>query len=57
MDWEFGINRCKLLYREWINNKVLLYNTGNYFQYPVINQNGKKRITINIGSQIGTLHG
>ena len=25
-----------------INNKVLLYNTGNYIQYPVINDNGKE---------------
>ena len=41
MDWEFGISRCKLLYIEWINNKVLLYSTGNYIQYPVINHNGK----------------
>ena len=41
-DWEFGISRCKLSYREWINNKVLLYNTGNYIQYPVINHNGKE---------------
>ena len=24
-DWEFGINRCKALYIEWINNKVLLH--------------------------------
>ena len=30
MDWEFGINRCIVLYIEWINNKVLLYSTGNY---------------------------
>ena len=42
MDWEAGISRCKLLYIEWINNKVLLYRTGNYIQYPVINQNGKE---------------
>ena len=41
MDWEFGINRCKLLYIEWINN-VLLYSTGNYIQYPVINHDGKE---------------
>ena len=41
MDWEFGVSRCKLLYIEWINNKVLLY-TGNYIQYPVINHNGKE---------------
>ena len=42
MDWEFGVSRCKLLYIQWINNKVLLYSTGNYIQYPVINQNGKE---------------
>ena len=42
MDWEFGVSRCKLLYREWINNKILLYSTGNYIQYPVINHNGKE---------------
>ena len=37
IDWEFGISRCKLLYIGWINNKVLLYSTGNYIQYPVVN--------------------
>jgi len=42
MDWEFGISRCKLLYIEWINNKVLLYRTGNYIQYPVISHKGKE---------------
>ena len=39
MNWEFGVSRCKLVYTEWINNKVLLYSTG---QYPVINHNGKE---------------
>ena len=29
-----------LLY--YINDKVLLYSTGNYSQYPVINHNGKE---------------
>ena len=24
MDWEFGINRWKPLYTEWMNNNVLL---------------------------------
>ena len=42
MDWEFGVSRCKLLYIEWINNKVLLYSTGNHIHYPVINHNGKE---------------
>ena len=42
MGWESGISRCKLLHLEWINNKVLLYSTGNYIQYSVINHNGKE---------------
>ena len=28
-DWEFRFSRYKLLYIEWINNKVQLYSTGN----------------------------
>ena len=44
MEWEFGVSRCKLLYIEWINNKVLLYSTGSYIQYPMINHNGKEYI-------------
>ena len=37
MEWELEVSRCKLLYIEWINNEVLLYGTGNYIQYPVVN--------------------
>ena len=44
MNWEFGISRSKLLYGGQINNKVLLYSTGNYIQYPVINRNGKEYV-------------
>ena len=39
LDWEFGTSRCKLLYIERVNNKVLLYSTGNYIQYLMINHN------------------
>ena len=42
MEWEFGISRCKPLYRRWINNRVLLYRIGNNTQYPVINSNRKE---------------
>ena len=42
MVWEAGVSRCKLLYIEWINNKILLYSTENYIQYPMINHNGKE---------------
>ena len=34
------VSRCKLLCIEQVSNKVLLYSTGNYIQYPMIN-NGK----------------
>ena len=30
LNWEFGISRHKLVNIEQINNKVLLYSTGNY---------------------------
>ena len=33
--WEFGISRGKLLYIGWINNKLLLWSTGNNTQYAV----------------------
>ena len=36
-----GVGRCKWLHLEWINNKVLLYSTGNYIQSPEINHNEK----------------
>ena len=42
MNWESGVSRCKLLHLEWINNKALLYSTGNYIQYSEINHNGKE---------------
>ena len=39
MEWDVGITRYKFLYVEQINNKVLLYSTENYMQYPMINHN------------------
>ena len=41
MDWEFVIDRCKLLHLEWISNEVLLCSTGNYIQSPEIVHDGK----------------
>ena len=44
-DLELGASRFKLVYTGYIgriNNKILLYGTGRYIQYPVINQNGKE---------------
>ena len=41
-DQELGIHRHKLSNTGWINNKVLLYCTGRYSQYLVINLNRKE---------------
>ena len=41
IEWEVWVSRCKLLYLEWINNKVLLYSTENDIQYSMKNYNGK----------------
>ena len=30
MEWEVAVSRCKLLYTEVINNKVLLHSTEHY---------------------------
>ena len=42
MAWEFGINGCKFLYLEWIDNKVLLHSTEKYIQPPGINHDRKE---------------
>ena len=39
---EFDMSGCKLVYREWINNKVLLCSVGNCIPCPVINLHGKE---------------
>ena len=46
MDWEFGVNRCKLLHLEWISNEILLCSTGNYRQlrWNMEEDNVRKRI-------------
>ena len=38
LDWLSGISRCKLLHIKWVNNKVLQYSTGNYFQLLLFNR-------------------
>ena len=49
MDWELGVNRCKLLHLEWISNEILLYSTGNYILplgWNMLENNVRKRIYI-----------
>ena len=30
MDWEFGVNKCKLQHWEWIDHELLLCSSGKY---------------------------
>ena len=41
IDWEFGVDGCKLLRLEWISNEVLLYSIGNYIQPIGIEHDGR----------------
>ena len=42
INWEIGIDIYTLLYIKQINNKDLLYSTGNYTQYSVMTYKGKE---------------
>lgn len=42
IEWKVGISRCRLECARWINDKVLMYSTGNYTRYPVTSCNGKE---------------
>ena len=47
MDWEFGDQQKKtIIYRMDKQQGPTLYSTGNYIQYPEINQNGKECIYV-----------
>ena len=40
MDWESGVNRCKLWHLEWISNEILLYSPGNCIWSLMIEDDG-----------------
>ena len=39
-----GMKRIALI--GWINNKVLMYTTGNHIKYPMINHYGKEYVYV-----------
>lgn len=41
---ELGLAEANYIYREWINNKALMYSPGNYIRYPTINYNGREYV-------------
>ena len=43
MDWEFGVNRCRLLPLEWISNEILLSSTGNHVQSLTMEQDNVRK--------------
>ena len=47
IEWVVWVSRCRLLHTECVN-KFLLYNTGNYIQYSMINNNGNNILKKNV---------
>jgi len=43
MDWELGVNRCKLLPLEWISNENLLCSTENYVWSLMLEHNNVRK--------------
>ena len=43
MDWEFGVNRCKLLPLAWMGSETLLYSTANYIQSLVMQHDNVRK--------------
>ena len=43
---EAGASRCRLVDKQWTDNKVLLYSTENQVQYPMISHSGKNILKI-----------
>ena len=48
MEWEVRVSRSQLLYAESINNKALLYSTGNCIQSAVENHHRKSILSFSI---------
>ena len=43
MDWELGVNRCRLLPLEWISNEILLYSNGNHVWSLMMKHNNVRK--------------
>ena len=41
IDWEFGVNRYKLLHLERMSNEILLYSTRNYILSLITEHDGR----------------
>ena len=48
MEWEVRVSRSKLLCMKWIQNKILLYTTENYVQYPMTMEKNAEKECIHV---------
>ena len=44
MDWELGVDRCRLLPLEWISDEILLRSPANYVWSLVVEDKVRKRM-------------
>lgn len=42
LKWEFGTNRCKLLYIGWVNSKVLRFRSCVHYRVITITKRARK---------------
>ena len=55
MDWEFGLNGCKLLPSEWISNEILLHSTGNSNEPLIMEHDNVRKKNVYMYVQLGHL--
>ena len=53
MDWELGVNRCRLLPLEWISNEILLCSTGTYIWSLVMEYDNVRKKNVYIYVELG----
>ena len=55
INWEIGIDIYILLYIKEVNNKGLLYSTGNNIQYSVMTYMGSEKVKVKVAQLHPTL--
>ena len=53
MDWELGVNRCKLLLLEWISNEILLCSSRNYVSSLMMEHDNLRKKNVYMYVQLG----
>ena len=53
MDWELGVNRCRMLPLGWISNGILLCSTGNSVHSLMMEHDNVRKKNVYMYVQLG----